>query len=654
MEMKTRFFSFLLLLLIGIKFSSAQDTAIICSKQKLSNSTMFKASFSNNRFVDLLASYDVNYHFLDLSLEADTTFILGSVLTQFTVLNPLDTFTFELHQDFQIDSIVDAQSKNYTYNRINDEVYVPLSAALQTNQNFCFKIYYHGTPPSGASAAIGNGFSNDFSPNYGTRVTWSLSQPYVAKEWWPCKQSLLDKIDSVTIHVTTSNTNKVGSNGLLKNIVALAKNKHRFEWESKYPIDYYLISVSVGNYFENIDYAKPKGIQDSILILNYLYNEQAYNDNKKTLGECKDVLSYYSECFGTYPFYKEKYGHSMAPFSGGMEHQTMTTLGIISYDVMVHELAHQWFGDEVTCSSWSDLWLNEGFATYAELLAYEKFYPQYLANKLFSKINYAKQGIGSVFIKDTTSVSRLFNSNLTYNKGGIVLHMLRWYIGDSLFFKSLKTYTAQFAFQTANTLNFKAVCEQVSGKDLSAFFQEWIMGTGYPNYQINWNYASSSAHFNVFQRNFQGSGNLFSIDLPLRLYFADGDSTDIRLQGNALAANYTKLNIADSIIRVEFNSKRQIMANGIVSKDTMLTSINEFIEKPLLNLYPNPCNEKLTIRTSLQMPVELNLFDMHGKLLSSTTQTKEEEILLLPESVGVYLLLIKNDKHQSIHKISRN
>jgi len=652
--MKAKISAFLILFYHCIGLTLAQDAAIVCSKQKLKNNVLLKASFSNERFVDLLSSYDVKYHFLNLSVEADTTFISGSVQTNIIALQTIDTFAFELHQDLQIDSILDAQSNRYKFSSVNDEIYVPLSAALQTNQSFSFKIYYHGTPPSGASAAIGNGFSNDFSTNYGTRVTWSLSQPYVAKEWWPCKQSLTDKIDSVKIHVTTSSINKVGSNGLLKNIVPLPNNKHRYEWESKYPIDYYLISVSVGNYFENIDYAKPKGIQDSILILSYLYNEQAYTDNKKTLGECKDVLSYYSECFGLYPFYKEKYGHSMAPFSGGMEHQTMTTLGVISYDVMVHELAHQWFGDKVTCSSWSDLWLNEGFATYAELLAYEKFYPQYLANKLLSKMNGAKQGYGSVFISDTASVERLFNSNLTYNKGGIVLHMLRWYIGDSLFFKSLKTYTNQFAFQTANTQNFKAICEQVSGKDLTAFFQEWIMGTGYPNYQINWNYTNGTAHFNVFQTNYQGAGNLFSIDLPIRLFFANGDSTDIHLQGNALATNYTKLNVADSIIRVEFNSKRQIMANGIVSKDTMLTSIHEIIEKPLLNLYPNPCDEKLSVHASMQMPIELSLFDMSGKLLRSVIQTKEEETILLPETEGVYVIQVKNTQHQSIHKIIRN
>jgi len=652
--MKAKISAFLILFYHCIGLTLAQDATIVCSKQKLRNNALLKASFSNERFVELLSSYDVKYHFFNLNVEADTTFISGSVQTNLTALQTIDTFAFELHQDLYIDSILDAQSNRYKFSRINDEVYVPLSAALQTNQSFYFKIYYHGMPPSGASAAIGNGFSNDFSPNYGTRVTWSLSQPYVAKEWWPCKQSLTDKIDSVKIYVTTSNINKVGSNGLLKNIVPLPNNKHRFEWESKYPIDYYLISVSVGNYFENIDYAKPKGIQDSILILNYLYNEQAYTDNKKTLGECKDILAYFSECFGLYPFYKEKYGHCMAPFSGGMEHQTMSTMGIISYDIMVHELAHQWFGDYITCSSWSDLWLNEGFASYTELLAYEKFYPQYYNNKLMSKMNRAKQSSGAVYVLDTASVERLFNSNLTYNKGGMVLHMLRWTLGDSLFFESLKKYVNVYGNKTANTLDFRRICEQTTGKNLEAFFQEWIMGSGFPSYTINWNCTHNDLHLSIFQSNVQSAGSLFSIDLPLRIYFYKGDSIDIHLPGAALASNYTKIPFQDSIVGIQFNSNRQIIANGSVARDNALTSLEQLKDFSMIELYPNPSDEKITVHTTLQMPIELNLFDMSGKRLSSTIQTKEEETILLPEAAGVYLLQIKNDKYQSIHKIIRN
>ncbi len=643
---------FLWLILFWAVDVSAQEN--LCSKQKAMFKSEFKKATNSESFLHIINAYDVHYHALDLAIETESTYLSGNVITAFSTNQQLDTFAFELHADLTIDSVIDGQQNVLNYYRQADEVFVILKNTVPVLGKSQVQICYHGTPPSGASAAIGNGFSSAVSPNYGTKVTWSLSQPYAAKEWWPCKQSLTDKIDSVKVSVTTSQMNKVGSNGILKQIVPLANNKHRFEWKSNYPIDFYLIAVSVGNYFENTDYAKPKGIRDSILILNYLYNEQAYLDNKKTLGECKDVLSYYSECFGMYPFYKEKYGHSMAPFSGGMEHQTMTTLGIISYDVMVHELAHQWFGDHITCSSWSDLWLNEGFATYSELLAYEKFYPQYLSNKLLSKMNNAKQGIGSVYITDTASVERLFNSNLTYNKGGIVLHMLRWTLGDSLFFASIKNYVSQFGKQTANTLDFKNSCEQTSKTDLTAFFQEWVMGAGYPSYNINWNSTNKEVHLNVFQSNNQSAGNLFSIDLPLRIYFAKGDSVDLRLPGAALASHYSKIQIKDSVIGIQFNSKRQILANGFVRQDTTLTGIDQLPKPTAFLVYPNPSNGELTIQISNHLPVDVRVFDMAGKLLIQKYQTQNLDTIYLPEQAGLYVIELTSQQSKWVQKVLRN
>ncbi len=653
MPMPTKIVFFLWLTLSSALFVSAQED--VCSKQKSMFKSAFKKALYSENFLQLINGYDVKYHALDLAIEANTTYLSGSVITAFTTLQKLDTFTFELHQDLTIDSVLDINHQVLSFYRQADEVYVTLNNTIPALGYSQIQICYHGTPPSGASAAIGNGFSNEVSPKYGARVTWSLSQPYAAKEWWPCKQSLTDKIDSVAVSVTTSQINKVGSNGLLKQIVPLPNNKHRFEWKSNYPIDFYLIAVSVGNYYENIDYAKPKGIQDSILILNYLYNEQAYLDNKKTLGECKDVLTYFSECFGMYPFHKEKYGHSMAPFSGGMEHQTMTTLGIISYDIMVHELAHQWFGDYITCSSWSDLWLNEGFASYSELLAYEKFYPQFFANKLQSKINSSKQGIGSVYVEDTASVPRLFSSNLTYNKAGLVLHMLRWTLGDSLFFASIKNYVLLYGNQTANTVDFKNICEQTSGKNLTAFFQEWVKGAGYPTYTINWNSSQNETHFNVFQSNSQSPNQLFSIDLPLKIYFAKGDSIDLKLPGVAKSSHYTKLQFKDSVIGIQLNADRQILANGFVKRDLMLTGGLELFETPaMLALYPNPSDGQLTIQTSLSLPVCIRIFDLTGKLLVQQNQTTNIHTIELPEQAGLYVIELSNEQHKLVKKVMRN
>ncbi|MEQ9306588.1 MAG: hypothetical protein RJQ14_21925, partial [Marinoscillum sp.] len=174
-------------------------------------------------------------------------------------------------------------------------------------------ITYSGEP-NPASNGIFAGINNDFSNAWGNQVTWTLSEPFNAKYWWPAKQDLNDKIDSIKVYITTSNHLKVGSNGLLKNIVPLSNNRVRYEWVSKYPIAYYLIAFTIGEYVEYIHYAYPQALNgDSILIQNYIYN------NPETLPNYQDeldlvprMLELFSTYFGLYPFHEEKYGHVMA------------------------------------------------------------------------------------------------------------------------------------------------------------------------------------------------------------------------------------------------------------------------------------------------------------------------------------------------------
>eukprot|EP01030_Chromulinospumella_sphaerica_P015185 gene15185-14982_t len=155
----------------------------------------------------------------------------------------------------------------------------------------------------------------------------------------------------------------------------MSGGRNRYEWKHRYPIDYYLVSASVARYVDYSFKMHLEGSADSMLIQNYVY------DNPLTLPFFKNVIdstgilvNYFSSIYGRYPFWKEKYGHCMAPLSGGMEHQTMTTLGYFQGWLVVHELGHQWFGDNVTCGTWRDIVMNEGFASYSEYLYYDKFY----------------------------------------------------------------------------------------------------------------------------------------------------------------------------------------------------------------------------------------------------------------------------------------
>ena len=152
-------------------------------------------------------------------------------------------------------------------------------------------------------------------------------------------------------------------------------NKLRYEWKSNYPIAYYLISFAVSEYQEYNIYAHPAGMGgDSLLIQNFIYDAPGCLDYYKAgIDETVGMVELFSDLYSLYPFHQEKYGHCLTAIGGGMEHQTMSTMGNFNFGLVAHELGHMWFGDNVTCATWSDIWINEGFATYTDYLAREKF-----------------------------------------------------------------------------------------------------------------------------------------------------------------------------------------------------------------------------------------------------------------------------------------
>lgn len=277
--------------------------------------------------------YDLKFYHLNINIERNTRYISGNVKSKAKVLAAsLDSFAFVLHENHTIDSVyVNGIKRNFV--RRDSLVLATAGTPIVQNQLFDAIVYYKGTAPTGNAAAIGDGYNMGTSGSWGNQVTWSLSESLCAYHWFPCKQDLRDKIDSSWVYATTDSANMVGSNGLLKNIVTIG-NKKRYEWKSKYPIDYYLISVATAKYKPYILYAKPQYlVNDSIYIQNFIYdnaiNNTAWATQKTALNKIVPTINFMSNIFGMYPFYKEKYGHCMAPFGGGMEHQTMTSLGFL-------------------------------------------------------------------------------------------------------------------------------------------------------------------------------------------------------------------------------------------------------------------------------------------------------------------------------------
>lgn len=608
-------------------------------------------------------NYDVKFVHLNLNLERNTKYISGNVKTVATVtVSVMDTFMCALHQVFTIDSIK-INNVLVSYIRQDSSVKCKVTPSFVSGTSFTTQIFYKGTAPSGGSA-IGSGFSTGTSGSWGNQATWSLSESFVAYHWWPCKQSLTDKIDSSWVFVTTDSLNKAGSNGLLKNVVIVG-NKKRYEWKSRYPIDYYLISVAVAKYKEYNLYAKPQYLaNDSILIQNYIYdgainNNTWINGQKVALNKMPQVLNFLSNMYGIYPFYKEKYGHCMAPFGGGMEHQTMTSLGFFEYYINAHELGHQWWGDQVTCKSWGDIWINEGFASYTEhLVAQYLDLPNFATNLNAAHNAVMAQPGGSVFFTgaDTMNTPRIFSSRLTYDKGGAIVHSLRFLTNnDSLWFQTLRGFQNTYKNSTASAIDFQNYYQTATGINPTVFFNQWYYGQGYPTFNVRFHQRNGNLLLRSSQStSFPSSVAVFTTPVQYSVSRLGKPDTLIRLPHAIAVENYT-LAMTGTITGVVCDPQNWLINKSTVSRDTTLgyvapppvdpnpagLAVNENFTT--ISIGPNPVKQLLRISNPANLSGSLYLYDLQGRLLKEQKLSSDCELDLENCAAGVYLLQIKDD-----------
>jgi aminopeptidase N len=609
-----------------------------CSVAKVNNGQHPQVASTN--LTNLENKYDLKFYHLDIDVERTSKYISGNVRTLATVKSTsLDTFGFELHSDHTIDSIVMGGSQ-LAYSRNAYDVYVPLPSSLPQGTLIDIKVYYHGSAPTLNVAAIGDGYNNGTSQSWGNQATWSLSESYVAEEWFPCKQQLQDKLDSSWVFATTDSTNKVGSNGILTNVVTVG-NKKRYEWKNHHPIDYYLISVACAKYVEHSFYAHPTNYPDSVLIQNYIY------DNPTTLAffqgvidSTKQLLELESSLFGPYPWADEKYGHCMAPFGGGMEHQTMTSIGFFDFQTVAHELGHQWWGDKTTCRTWHDIFINESFAAYTEHLVLEYLEPNQAAPQMLSvHNNVMSQPGGSVYNPDTSDVNRIFSSRLSYDKGGAVLHTLRFVINDdSLFFKGLRNYSNEFADSTASIDDFKHSMANYTGMNFDQFFTQWIYGEGYPTFNVKWNQPGGTLILKSIQTVSTSSVTpLFITPIQYKIQRNIGD-TIIRVMHQQNTEQYV-MNMPGTVTGIVFDPNNWII-NKVIgpTHDASLVDIASYNNTKEVKVYPNPAHDRISVRGNGEMLFEL--YDLSGKVILSKQIVQSADIDLSGLSGGMYFYKI--------------
>jgi len=564
------------------------------------------------------------------------------------VKSDIDTLALELNQEAIVDSVFIGITK-VTFIHSDDFLRFAILPGFERNDLIHMTVFYK-IQDTETERRIGI-FNKQSSS--GTNVTYTLSEPFYAKSWFPCKQILTDKADSVYIFLTMADSLMAGSNGILSDIIVHENNKKTYQWKSFYPIAYYLLSFAVADY---MDYSFMASVthEDSVLVQNYIYNDSLFFlENKDDIDVTADLIEMFSERFGAYPFRNEKYGHCIGPLGGGMEHQTMTTLGNFSFILVAHELAHQWFGDYVTCSDWQNIWINEGFASYSEFIAIENLKTKdeavsWLSNAHELALSSSSE---SVFIPEDQldNASRIFDYPLTYRKGASIIHMIRHEFGnDDLFFNTLQNFLDDFSDSVASAEDLRKVLEDYSNRSFEPLFQQWYYGAGYPILNIAWEQKNDSLFIYLDQSvSTPDKTPFFNLLIDFRVEYLNGD-TLIQFRQDNLSEVFT----------IPFNKRVYRITpdpdDWLLKK---ISGVNRIIpdSNSYFFLFPNPAEDIFYIETyDIGKPYTVKVYNLNGVLLKEIKEKQvfaEVNISDLP--AGIYKVVVSTEEHKQFFQLVR-
>jgi aminopeptidase N len=483
------------------------------------------------------------------------------------------------------------------------------------------KIYYHHLNVSDDAFYVGGGF------------VFTCTAPEGARKWFPCVDHPSDK---ATLDITTQvpATVNLGANGRFEDYVTVGDTIY-YHWVSRDPIATYLMVISskVNYNLDIIYWQNPFTPGDSIPVWFY-WNA---GENQTQLNNIKTkiipMMTYYSDLFGEYPFEKNGFAtlNNLFPW-GGMENQTLISLCPNCWDelLVAHEFAHQWFGDMISPATWSDVWLNEGFATYCEPLWYEEIqgytrYKQEINSQAAYYLSNNPQWpiYDSSWAQVTPPINTLYNYAITYIKGSCILHMLRYTIGDSLFFDVLNSYATDddLKYKNAATVDLITKINEITGSDYNWFFNQWVYGPNHPIYQNTYEITQNGSIWTVSLnlKQVQTTADFFKMPVQLKVVFSDGTDSLFNVLNDANNQGFI----------FEFNKKPNQLVfdpnNNIVLKvaNTILVSIESLETLPdkfeLKQNYPNPFNPVTNI--GFRIPnfgfVSLKVYDILGREIAT-------------------------------------
>lgn len=497
-------------------------------------------------------------------------------------------------------------------------------------------------------------YPKNYEPATLENIGYTMSEPLDARLWMPCFDDPSDKA-TCGINVRVPAGYLAASNGLLTGVEE-SDSISVFHWKEDSPIATYLMCITASKFSTFSDYYhKVTNPAESLEVKYYMWQADSAGSQYnavRAFSKVTEMMRVFSLKFGEFPF--EKYGMAAVyPFQfGGMEHQTMTTvhlawLGSAAYpgyeNDIAHELAHQWWGDMVTCGTFKDIWLNESFATYAEALWQEGEYGPSAYNQTMNSFEFFDPSWQSAIYDPEGQGEPLFGS-AEYEKGAWVLHMLRSILGDSLFVHTLQNYRFAYFFNSATTAQFSSVVSSTAGSDYSWFFNEWVFGPGWPTYAYRTVWDSASARYDLEVRQMQTSYPLFKMPIEVTVSYLGVDSMDIVWDSLA----FQSFPLQAGVDSIQFDPRNRVLKQVV----TWPTAVADGKQLPsrteLYQNFPNPFNPSTTIRYALakRQFVELKIYDILGRVVRTLVSGVQEpgvktvsvDAARLPSGVYMYRL----------------
>ena len=625
--------------LLFVSFVFSQDNLVLFEKMRLSeaNSASKLMSVKTNPNT---ANYDISYHKLEFTVNPAVYFISGKITTTYKALSDMTSLIFDLSSTLTVSSVKRGVD-NLAFSQTATELQIILPATQPSGTSETVEITYSGTP-------FNSGFGSFIQSMHGTSpIIWTLSEPFGAMNWWPCKQDLNDKVNSIDVYITAPSQYTSVSNGVEPEAPVINGTNKTTHFHHNYPIPAYLICMAVTDYAV---YNQTGGTApNQYPIVNYIYPENLTPTVQNQLAQTPLILNLFENLFEIYPFHNEKYGHAQFGWGGGMEHTTVSFMGSFGRGLIAHEMAHQWFGDKITCGTWKDIWLNEGFATYLASMVIENFDGQAAFTADKTNMIHAITSIsnGAVYLTDAEAlnVNRIFNGRLSYYKGAMVLHMLRFKLGDTLFFQALKNYLADsnLAYKYAVTADLQTHLEAAYGSSLAEFFNDWVYGQGYPTYSIAvQNNFNGTVALSVNQTQSDSSVPFFEMPVPVRVLGAGGEQMDLVLNHNFNGETFVK-NVPFVVTSVVFDPNKDL-----ISKNSSVTLATDNFKLEGMKLYPNPSKNQITLQLADGISIRKSIiYNVLGQKVKETTSATSWDVSAFSE--GVYFMtLLTNEGTKQI------